>query len=454
MKIVSAVIVASIALVSSSASGFITFKDFSLKCQSSSTSIFALKDERSDHFITSGVSRRQSLSALIGTATAIGNGQNAASKDLYVPAIRPTAYRVDSTIPPTLIPLNAQKEMAMLNALGKGSGTSKDAVLDDGITLNNIMNKAVFGTISNVASLLGTNPDDNKRRGVGYASFLLFGLPKETTSTDVELAVSLLTPIVQARKSNPATALGLAFAPLSTQSALDAYRSNGNEAMLLDAMTGAGVSASTVNLNMPLLKFALSKALDLLAMSPELGDISTVRSQGLQNLDVNRRSNYVVDSEGFINLTVDKRFRMYTDRSLQKDFIPLNADDQPGNFFAERILVHEAAASVAAKYAVTRPDSFVAIVAPTPDVRYLCGINGRIPRICAFLQKDENKVTQDAVTTILLNPTAQETLSLTRRLRLEIGTAPENLDVQTKVADYLWFSSIPKVALIPRLMNA
>jgi hypothetical protein len=344
--------------------------------------------------------------------------------------------------------------MAMLNALGKGSGTSKDAVLDDGITLNNIMNKAVFGTISNVASLLGTNPDDNKRRGVGYASFLLFGLPKETTSTDVELAVSLLTPIVQARKSNPATALGLAFAPLSTQSALDAYRSNGNEAMLLDAMTGAGVSASTVNLNMPLLKFALSKALDLLAMSPELGDISTVRSQGLQNLDVNRRSNYVVDSEGFINLTVDKRFRMYTDRSLQKDFIPLNADDQPGNFFAERILVHEAAASVAAKYAVTRPDSFVAIVAPTPDVRYLCGINGRIPRICAFLQKDENKVTQDAVTTILLNPTAQETLSLTRRLRLEIGTAPENLDVQTKVADYLWFSSIPKVALIPRLMNA
>ena len=36
----------------------------------------------------------------------------------------------------------------MLNALGKGSGTSKDAVLDDGITLNNIMNKAVFDKLS------------------------------------------------------------------------------------------------------------------------------------------------------------------------------------------------------------------------------------------------------------------------------------------------------------------
>lgn len=48
---------------------------------------------------------------------------------------------------------------------------------------------------------------------------------------------------------------------------------------------------------------------------------------------------------------------------------------------------------------------------------------------------------------------SQSTLSLSRYLRLEIGTAPENWAVQTKVADYLWFSSVPKVNMLPRLMR-
>ena len=442
----------SVVILGKSASGFTHQIAFSPRHQ---TRVASHKEQAQDK-ISAHLSRRQMLLSVgISSVVAIGNAASADSKDLYVPAKRPTAYRVDSTIPPTLIPLNAQREIAILSALGKGSGTSKEAVIDNAITLNNMMNKAVFGAINGVSSLLGTNPDDKMRRGTGYASFVCLGLPKETTAIDVDLAASLLSFMLQARNSNSATALGLAFAPLSTQSALDEYRTSGNEAPLIDAMTAAGVSEYTLELHMPLLKFARSKkTLDVLAMSPEFSDIRTVRSDGLQNLNVDRRSNYVVDSEGFINQTVDKRFRMYTERSLQKDFVPSSTDDMPGNFFAEKILVHEAAATVAARYAVTRPDSFVALVAPTPEVRYLCGINGRIPRICKFLQKDENKVTEDAVTTILLNPTAKETLSLSRKLRLEIGTAPENIDVQTKVADYLWFSSIPKVSLIPRLMNA
>ena len=445
----------SIAFSRSAVSGFTqSLKSLTQRSLPASVTIFSSRNDHTDESNWSVLSRRQALSTGIATAVSIGNIQNAESKDVYIPAKRPTAYRVDSTIPPTLIPMNAPKEIATLIALGRGSGTSKDPVLDDGVTLNNIMNKAVFGTISNIASLMGTNPDDKKRRGKGYASFVCFGIPKETTPTDIDLAVSLLTPMIQGRNSNTAAALGLAFAPMSTQSALDSYSSNGNTAALMDAMISSGVTESIVQLHLPLLNLAYSKSLNLLAMSPEYADIHTVRSEGLQNLDVDRRASYVLDSEGFISLTVDKRFRLYTERSLQKDFTLLNANDSPGGFFAEKILVHETAASVAAKYAVTRPDSFVAIIAPTPEVRYQCGINGRIPRLCEFLQKDENKVTLDAVTTILLNPTAPETLSLSRKLRLEIGTAPENIDVQTKVADYLWFSSMPKVSLIPRLMNA
>jgi hypothetical protein len=169
----------------------------------------------------------------------------------------------------------------------------------------------------------------------------------------------------------------------------------------------------------------------------------------------------VTDAQGFIALSQDPAFKLYIDRSLLKDYDQDNVDigsgkdtgDGRGNFFAERILVHEAAATVAAKYAVSRPESLVAMVAPTPDLRFLRGINGRIARICKFLNPEANKVTNNCVTTILLNPTAKETLSKSRFLRLEIGTGPKTLAYQTKVADYLWFSSMPKVNLITRLMD-
>lgn len=115
--------------------------------------------------------------------------------------------------------------------------------------------------------------------------------------------------------------------------------------------------------------------------------------------------------------------------------------------------MHETGATAVAKYAAARPESLVIFVAPIEDVRFMGGYNGRLERISRFLNKEENKVIDDCITTILLNPSAKETLSLSRYLRLEIGTAPTNIDYQTKVSDYLWFSKMPKVNLIPRLMN-
>jgi uncharacterized iron-regulated protein len=213
----------------------------------------------------------------------------------------------------------------------------------------------------------------------------------------------------QARKSVKAeTAMGLAFAPLSTQSALDAFsQEDGNTAALVEAMTNAGVSESEIQLHQPLLELAKSRKIKLLALAPEVDDANIVRTRGLQDVEPERRAKYVADAQGFIALTQDPKFKLYTDRSLLKDYEPIDAKDQQSNFFAQRILIHEAAATVLANYAVTRPDSFVAVIAPTPDVRFLGGINGRIPRVCEYLNKDKNKVTDDAVTTILLNPTAK-----------------------------------------------
>mmetsp|Transcript_46876 Transcript_46876/g.114334 ORF Transcript_46876/g.114334 Transcript_46876/m.114334 type:complete len:560 (+) Transcript_46876:73-1752(+) len=378
--------------------------------------------------------------------------------DVFVPATRPTAYRVDSTQPPTLIPLDtARKEKKVLMDLGRGSGTDKEEIVDDSLNLNNMLNKAIFGTIDSVERAVGSKKDESKI-GPGYASFVCMGLPTTTTKSsqaDIDLAVSLSSTMIQARKESKNgiadTAFGLSFCPLSVQPALDVYSKTGDFNALQQALVDSGVDETTITQYKPLLRFLQLQSLDLLAMSPEYEDIKAARKDGLQSVDVSRRQLYVADPNGFISQTKDPKYKLYTDRSLLKD-LPSNEEKVTG-FFAERILVHETGATVLAKYAVRRPEAFVMMVAPIPDVRYLLGINGRIPRICKALNPEQNKVNDDAVTTILLNPTAEETLSQSRYLRLEIGTGPETLDYQTKVSDYLWFSSSPKVNMIPRLMN-
>jgi hypothetical protein len=259
---------------------------------------------------------------------------------------------------------------------------------------------------------------------------------------------------MQGRKSVKApTALGLHFAPLSTQSALESFQSTGNLQEVMVALTTAGVSEATLGLYTPLLEFAKTNSMDLIAMSPEIEDLKIVRTEGLQSVNSERRAQYVLDSEGFIALTQDPKFRLYADRSLLKAFVPVSKTDAPGNFFAERILAHETGATAIARYATARPESLVAYVAPIVDVRFIGGVNGRLPRVCQFINKEQNKVNEACVTTILLNPSAKETLSLSRYIRLEIGTSPTNMQYQTQVSDYLWFSKMPKVNMIPRLMN-
>lgn len=417
--------------------------------------VASLQAHPEDDAPSQGLSRREACRVAVGGALISGGLLNSASiahaEEGYKPAKRPFAYRVDTTQPPTLIPISgAQKEMKILEDLGKGSGTAKAVIVNDSVNLNNILNKAVFGAIDAVKSATEAKGDD-LMGGPGYASFVCMGVPVDVQADDVGLAKSLTSSILKSR--NGETALGLAFCPMSTQQALDSYLSTGDLSTLTSSLTEKGVSSNVVDTYVPLFKLARSNGLRMLALSPEKEDIKTARAKGLQFVDPDRRTTYVSDPNGFIALSQDPKFRVYSDRSLLKDFTPLNNDDSAGLFFSERILVHETAANVAAQYAVQRPDSMVIVVAPTPDLRYLQGINGRIARLCAFLNPQKNKVTENSVTTILLNPSAKDTLSMTNYIRLEVGTGPETLDYQSKVSDYLWFSTMPKVNMIPRLMD-
>jgi len=391
--------------------------------------------------------RRNVLKASVFASTA-SLASPALADDGFRPAVRPLAYRVDSTTPPTLLPLKNSQQQQILEGLAKGSGTDKKAIVIDTLNLNNMLNKAVFGTIDYVKQF-------SIDSGPSGPSFLCLSCD---SLTDATLASQLLFRVLQYR-ANKRTALGLSFVPYSAQLLLTDFATGKVDLdTLVMRLKEAGVDESILSDHRPLLENIRPQSIDLLALSPEFDDIKVVRSQGLQEVDPERRSRYVIDPDGFIALTQDPSFKLYTDRSLFKDFSSIGKDDSFGNFFSERILVHEAGASAMARYTAEQPaESLVIMVSPTKDVRYLQGINGRVPRVTQFLlDQRESKftTTEDSVTTILLNPTAKETLSQSRRLRLEIGTAPENLDYQSKLADYLWFSQMPKVNLIPRLMDS
>lgn len=422
----------------------------------------------------SSTSRREALqSILIGTSVAVtsspmeagainlnpltpldqvSNGGN------FQPSKRATAYLVDSTIPPTLVPFRASREAAILKSLGSGSGTPKSPYIEESLNLNNMMNKGVFGTIELVQSVVGGNDgeDDSKKKASFDASFVFMGVDYNEPE-DAELAVGIMTDVLKPRRGMD-SALALEFVPLSMQSTLDRFiGSSMTTEELIDELTkDNSISRDTLMNQVPILKFAKSKQLPLIACSPEAIDVQTVRAEGLQNVNPENRAKYVIDAEGFIAWTQDPKNRMYTEKSLLKDFKPISDRDAPGNFFAEKILRHEAMASAIAKYTTSpehiKNNPLILAIAPIADVRYLGGPNGRLPRVCKTI-KNDLKVDEEAVTTILLNPSAEETLSKSKYMRLEIGTKPDLLQYQTKVADYLWFSSMPKVNSLPRLMN-
>lgn len=393
----------------------------------------------------------------------------------YVPGKRCTAYLVDATIPPSLIPYRASREAAILKNLGMGGGTPKAPFIEDDVNLNNFMNKAVFGTIDAAKNVVGAGDGGRVRSGPNYQSFVFLGANFDDTFTaspekaggedaDAALAVGLLTDMTKPKERNGNTAIGLSFAPRGGQGALDAYlASRGSagqaEAALVEGLAASGADEGLARRHLPILRFAKEKNFALLALAPEPSDLDIVRRGGLQSLDPDRRDAYVADAQGFIALTQELKFKLYADKSLLKDYVPaLASEDEAAtkagqaNFFAERILVHEACATAVSKWATSRPSSLVVAIAPIPDVRFMGGINGRVPRVCRHLNP-ESLVDEEAVTTILLNPNARETLSESKFLRLEIGTAPNNWTYQTKIADYLWFSSMPKVNMLPRMMN-
>jgi hypothetical protein len=391
--------------------------------------------------------------------------------NVYVPAVRPTVYRVDSTIPPTLLPVpKVQDQRGILRDLGRGLGTDKKEVFVDRINLNNMLQKAVYGTADAIKSVTSSNKDV-KRSPV---SFVCFGQPMQPTQRDIDLTVSLIQSLFDKRlrqqKSGSSSAIGIAVLPCTSQSIVDDLVTGRMALSDLSNSSNNDDIQQLLPLYQPLFEYAIENKVPLIAMGLSKEDERAVKSQGIQNVNPTSRERYVKDPNGFIATTNDPKFKLYTDRSLLKDRLLLKSKNgetvSEGNYFAERILSHEAGATSVSQFAINNrnddDDCLIAIVAPINDVRYMGGINGRIPRVYKFLSSNiesssdassNESISMNDITTILINPTAADTLSRTSRLRLEIGTGPDTIPYQTKIADYLWFTSSPPVNLLPRVMD-
>lgn len=211
----------------------------------------------------------------------------------------------------------------------------------------------------------------------------------------------------------------------------DAFFESSEDEASVDGLTAtllnADVSMNVITCQLPLLLWARSSRIPLIALAPLYTDLVKVRQNGLQSLDIATRETYVVDTKGFISMVQSPRFKLYTNKSLLKEYDASNfisrsgEDDDIANYFAEQILSDEAVATASAKWALlakTRSadkgnndnNSLMIILSAFERVRFLGGANGRILRVLQFLSPDE-KISAEAVTSILLNPTAQVSLS-------------------------------------------
>jgi hypothetical protein len=349
-----------------------------------------------------------------------------------------------------------------------------------------MLQKAVYGTADAIKSVTNVNNEVQK----APASFVCFGLPMQASDRDIDLTVSLLEGVFEQRLSQrqqrTPSAIGIARLPCTAQGMVDdlvANRISLSDVSSSTTSEGADIQ-QLLPLYRPILEYAMNNKIPIIAMGLSKEDERTVQKGGIQSVNPASREKYVKDPNGFIATTNDPKFKLYTDRSLLKDRLFVAKADtsslssepvSEGNYFAERILSHEAGATFVSQYAMDHRTTdnccVIAIVAPINDVRYLGGINGRIPRIYQYLSETtgnssneslstststsvpESLITMNDITTILINPTAIDTLSRTVRLRLEIGTGPDTIPYQTKIADYLWFSSSPPVNILPRMMD-
>lgn len=254
-------------------------------------------------------------------------------------------------------------------------------------------------------------------------------------------------------------AIGLEQVEMQFQPALDAYIAERQgdlaaaDAELAEATQWEDRCAFPFENFLPVLHLARSRGLPLVAMGVDSEKVFDVMQNGMDSLGEDERNAYVSDFKGFVTYVRDKGFQVYADKLIFPSYDRLNEAGLLGkkpptkpNFFAARILADEALASKAVDWATQNNGMRLFVVQREDHVKFGFGASGRAARIAKSLGSDM------PTKSVLINPTAEDSLSLSRSLRLALEYADDLLNGKP-LANYLWFSKSPKVNQIPRMVN-
>ncbi len=130
------------------------------------------------------------------------------------------------------------------------------------------------------------------------------------------------------------------------------------------------------------------------------------------------------------------------------------------NYFSYRILRQEYIATlVARRFADASKEQgrsskeLVILLAPESDIKFGLGVEERVKRSLNRVRADSPPSSSSSrVYSVLLNPSAADSLSDTAQLRLVLAYGPL-LRYQRPLADFLWFSEYPPVRLLTRTKN-
>uniref|UniRef100_A0A6U4EE27 Haem-binding uptake Tiki superfamily ChaN domain-containing protein n=1 Tax=Phaeomonas parva TaxID=124430 RepID=A0A6U4EE27_9STRA len=286
---------------------------------------------------------------------------------------------------------------------------------------------------------------------------LIFGMHTSSSSSqDAELAVKHMTQ--GALSGDKELGFALATFDRRQQAALDAYAGDKSssdrdaEAALVAAATAAGADEIAVRNQLPLLRFARERGATLLAVGVPPAVLQGVDKGGLEGMSAEDRQYYVPDADAFLSTIRVKGFQRYAQNVI------LGADAPQGkNAFAVAILRHEAMASGAARYlrkGITEGVRRQAIlVADTRDVIYYFGAQMRLQRLAPQpeTRAEGAAPAEFKVRSILLNPTASDSLSELPELRLALGITPKSVKEAYPLADLICFSGSPAVSLLTRM---
>lgn len=362
--------------------------------------------------------RRGAVSTALATALATAvRPSGAEAKDANVQSPRMRAYEVLERDPPALQPFKPKGEKRVIKMLAKQSS-------------------AIF---------VGDHP---------------------SSARDHVFEADLLRRLAEARRG-PWT-LALATFPTSLQPAFDRFMDRASDSdaeaeVQLRLACADVLDRELVEVHLPVLRLARSlKLCRLMAAGMSSEVLTRVRAEGLEKIERSEIGQYVDSAAGFVETVQQPGFKVYSDWAVQDLYEKsvgsgeISADTVSlVNFFAGEILLHEAIAKRVADRLREAPDELVVTLLDLDRVKFGMGASTRLTRMGRPEGADvpADAPSTFAVETIAINPTAADSITPMKSLRLKLGYGRDQLKITDPLARYLWFSYSPPPYLLTHMLN-